>query len=80
MSYQGMKTSHLADNEKPTATLCGLPWEIWQEPDIPTDAEIGYSALSEPVKKAVRESDRVRREAATGMVTQCQACLKAALL
>lgn len=74
-----MKTAHLADDEKPLATLCGLAWEDWQEPDMPTDEEIGFAELSYGAKVAVRELDQGREPKPGESIRQCQACFKAAI-
>lgn len=71
--------AHLADDIKPLTTLCGLKWEPWQEPGIPTDEEIGFDGLGWGAKLAVREADKARDLPAGTPVHQCQACFKASL-
>lgn len=71
-------TSHLADDEKPTVTLCGLPWEPWQEPGIPTNDEIGFDDLDYWTKVEIRKSDEAYAPKLGDQIRQCQACFKAA--
>jgi hypothetical protein len=70
--------SHLADAENPLTTLCGLPWEDWQIPDMPTDEDIGLDRLPPDVRALVRQSDAARQPPPGATVHQCQACFKAA--
>lgn len=76
-----MKTAHLAhdtyhDSNGPQ-TLCGEPWEPWQEP-VPTDEEIGFADLPYAVAVEVRKSDALRRAQPGEAVRQCQACFNLA--
>lgn len=74
-----MKTAHLADDEKPLTTLCGLPWEPWQEPGIPTNEEIGFDNLDYGTKVLIREGDRAAEPKPGEVIHQCPACRKAAM-
>jgi hypothetical protein len=72
-------TAHFADDQKPLTTLCGMPWEHWQDPDVPSNAEIGFDDLSYGAKVAVREADRAREPQQGDLIQQCPACFKAVL-
>ena len=72
------RIAHLADDAKPKTTLCGMPWEDWQDPTIPSNDEIGWDDLSDDVRAEVRKSDEARRPKPRDEIVQCQACVKAA--
>lgn len=73
-----MRTAHLARDGNRDETLCGEPWEDWQDPTLVV-TEADYEGLSYGAAAALRESDRQRRPAAGDPVRQCQACFRRAL-
>lgn len=74
-----LATAHLANSERPLLTACGLRWEDWQEPDMPSNEEIGFDELSYGIRVAIRQSDEARQLKPGDQVSQCQACLKLAM-
>ncbi len=79
---QPMRIAHVARDENPALTLCGEPWEEWQDPDDRplTHAEIDALALTYGARVALREDqDRRRREIERTPVRQCQACFHQAV-
>lgn len=71
-------TAHLADDAKPTTTLCGLPWEDWQDPDQGAPLEdVLATVATQRAKAEIRAADASIRPQHGGRIEQCQACLKA---
>lgn len=70
-----MKTAHMADDAHPTRTLCGEPWEDWQDPDQGASLEetLAVPGLTQVEKAEIRSAERRKSE---GPVRQCQACFK----
>lgn len=70
-----MRTAHLAEDEHPTRTLCGEPWESWQDPDQGASLEetLAVPGLLMSEKADIRAAERRKTE---GRVRQCQACFK----
>lgn len=79
MTYVQLATAHLADPDRPLLTACGLRWEDWQEPDVPSNEEIRSDDLSYAVRVAIRLSDEARQLKPGAQVHQCQACFKLAM-
>ena len=70
--------AHLEDDAHPGQTLCGYPWEVWQE-SVPSDKEIGLRELPYQVRVLVRDSDRAR-ESRPALIEFCPACHRIAIL
>lgn len=69
--------AHLASPENEDATVCGLPFEPWQQ-SMPSDEEIGLRDLPYDVRVLVRKDDEARRASQPNIIRQCPACMRLA--